>query len=295
MKSVLRLALVLLILSYGAAAHSATVLVDGDWLQSRLTDKQIVLVDMSTDSTQYQRFHLPGAVHLPYKYLVERRRDGITVRTSTGRLVQILGFLGITHDSHVVIYDDMGGLNAGRLFWELERIGHQKVSVLDGGLVQWILDGRKVSSKPVEPVRTVYQRAESKGRDNEALLDDVVKAQAGGEVRLLDVRTQEEYVGSKKVNRSGHIPGAQWWPWEETVSFEQGFRAKPSQELQLGLDKLNVDREGAVIAYCRTGHRASQSYLMLRSLGYENVKLYDGSMAEWSRNSKLPMSLGGQL
>lgn len=59
-------------------------------------------------------------------------------------LYRLLGGLGIGAETQVVVYDDVGGLNAGRLFWELARIGHPGVSVLNGGLVEWILEGRSV-------------------------------------------------------------------------------------------------------------------------------------------------------
>ena len=77
--------------------------------------------------------------------------------------------------SHLVIYDDMGGLNAARLFWQLESIGHGKVSVMNGGLVKWILEGRKVVNTPARLKPTTYGSSRS-GRDNLATMDDVDKA-----------------------------------------------------------------------------------------------------------------------
>ncbi len=149
-------------------AQATPVYVDAAWLEQRLGDPSIVLVDMATDQTQYQRFHIPGAVYMPFGALVQRQRSGVTLRVPDQRLYQVLGFFGIDADKHVVVYDDMGGLNAGRLFWELERIGHEKVSVLEGGLVDWIQSGRKVESKPNEAKRVTYTPKNGKRPANEA-------------------------------------------------------------------------------------------------------------------------------
>lgn len=295
--------IVMLWLLLALPAAAAPVLVDGDWLAARLGDPNIVIVDMSSDDTQYLRFHLPGAVRLPYEAIVKEHRQvppGCTtpeciqrapaykVRLDDRELAAVLGRVGIGRRHHVVIYDDMGGLNAGRLFWELERIGHPAVSVLDGGLVTWILQGRKVvnNNKPRLPSAYTIDGA---GRRNEARLDDV----RPGNGTLLDTRSDEEYAGDPRYARTGHVPGARWLNWEDTVSWEQGFRRKPEAELRQKLAQLGVTKTAdAVVAYCRSGHRAAQMYLTLRSLGFSNVRLYANSMAEYGLKNDAPLKLG---
>ncbi len=278
------LALGLLGATWLTPARAAPVYVDAAWLEPRLGDPSIVLVDMATDPTQYQRFHLPGAVYLPYDALVRRERTGVVLRVDDARLFQVLGFLGITADTHVVVYDDMGGLNASRLFWELERVGHAKVSVLEGGLVDWILGGRKVEATPVQPKPVTYV-PQGEGRANEVDLVAVKAASGDGSAAILDVRTPEEYNCDPRNKRSGHIPGAKHWPWDRSVAFDKGFTRTPVPELTASLEALGVaDKNRPVITYCRSGHRASQSYLTLRALGYEDVRLYDGSMLDYERD-----------
>jgi thiosulfate/3-mercaptopyruvate sulfurtransferase len=277
-----------------SAAES--VFVNADWVTKHIDDPSVALVDMAAEGTQYQRFHLPGAVYLPYRAIVQRRRDGVMLRVDDERLFKILGALGINAQSHVVIYDDIGGLQAGRLFWELERIGHAKVSVLDGGLVQWILDGRKVVATPVNPKPVTYNPKAGGARQNEASLEAVKSAGKDAATVLLDVRTKEEYQGeSRSKRRTGHIPGAKWWPWDGAVAFDNGFRLKSADQLQQSLAGAGVaNKDQPIITYCQTGHRASQAYLTLRSLGYENVRVFDGSMAEYVRDRLAPLKLGPQ-
>lgn len=275
-----------------AAAHAAPVLVDADWVAARLNDPQVVLVDTS-DAEQYSRFHLPGAVHLPYEALLKRvPRQPFATRLDDTELQRLLGSVGIQRTHHVVIYDDAGGLHAGRLFWELERIGHPQVSVLDGGLVAWILQGRKVVNASTPRLPATYA-ASGGGRTNEATLADVKRAASGDGPLLLDVRTQEEYVGIAREPRSGHVPGARLWPWEQAVDVSGGYTRANAAALRESLTRAGAgDAKKPVIAYCRSGHRASQTYLTLRSLGYENVRLYANSMLEYAADTSAPVKQG---
>jgi thiosulfate/3-mercaptopyruvate sulfurtransferase len=284
------LALLLLLLP-AFQAQAAPMMVDGTWLEQHLGDSNLVVVDMSMEDTQYQRFHLPGAVRLPYNALIQKNRNGVTRIVGGQRLSNVLGLLGIEETDHIVVYDDMGGLQAARLFWTLEQTGHPQVSVLDGGLVKWILDGRKVSNQPVKPQRVQYRLA-GKGRDNNADLRQVQTAIKDGNSALLDVRSKQEYAGSPKAKRSGHIPGARWWPWEQAVDFKQSFVAANPEMLLQKLAQAGVEKGKSTIVYCQSGHRAAHTYLTLRRLGFDQVRMYDGSMAEWSQTPDAPLKKG---
>ncbi len=283
----------LLLLAPVSGALAAPALVDGTWLEKQLADPKLVIVDMSDDDTQYLRFHLPGAIRLPYDVLVkERKTDKVKVRLDDAELARVLGRLGIARDSRVVIYDDMGGLNAARLFWELERLGHPEVSVLDGGLVRWVLDGRKVVNNAPRRTPVAYPLP-ARGRNSEAMLADV-RAASQNHTLLLDVRSEEEYAGEAKKPRTGHVPGARLWPWDMAVDFERGFVQRGEAALKKSLAQTGADPTVPVIAYCRSGHRAARAYLMLRALGYDNVKIYVNSMNEYATAREAPLRQGKQ-
>ena len=271
--------------------HAADLLVDTTWLAKNLTSKHLAIIDMS-DDIQYERFHIPGAKHLPYSALNGVNKKKVSVSVGSETVMAIMGFLGIDADKHIVVYDDMGGLHASRLFWELERIGHKQVSILDGGLVKWVLEGHRVTAAKPKTVKTTYAPSAQPPKQNLAELDDI-SAKRDKNIVLLDVRSKEEYIGHPRVERSGHIPGAKWWHWEDNVRFDQAFTMKPVKTLQSELNKLGLtDKNKPIIAYCRSGHRASHSYFILRRLGYNNVRLYDASMAEYGQFTKLPLSKG---
>ena len=284
---------VLVFFTWTASIQAAPVLVDTAWVARNLDNPKLVLVDMAADETQYERFHLPGAIYLPYYAIVKpRKKDKVTLPLNEAELAYVFGKFGISRDDHVVIYDDMGGLNAGRLFWSLEHIGHPQVSVLDGGLVKWILEGRKVVNSPrqLKPARYVGSGA---GRDNLAGMEDVDRASGDADVALVDARSIEEYVGDLKKKEGGHVKGAQWFEWSRTIDIEGGFVRRPEEKLRAELGNIGVvDKNQPVIAYCRSGHRAAHTYLTLRSLGYEHVRLYANSMKEYGQYRKKDLKLG---
>ncbi len=274
-------------------AMAAPVYVDTDWLAGKQADKNVVVVDMSASDLQYARFHIPGAIRLPNRALVKyNKARKYSVRISNKELIVLLGRLGIRRNNHVVIYDDMGGLEAGRFFWHLEQIGHPAVSVVDGGLVKWILEGRKVTNKPAKRLAVAY-KVSGKDLKNEATLADVLKASHKKSSSLLDVRTIEEYVGDVRKGRGGHVPGALLWPWDKSLDIVAGFTRRKPQQLLAGLRKLGIDgKNKPIIVYCRSGHRAAQSYLILRSLGFSKVRLYSNSMNEYGSIRTAPLRQG---
>jgi len=285
-KTILALSFLFLANSVLAASN----LVTSDWLAKNMNNPEIVLIDMS-DGVQYQRFHLADAINLPYSF-INKNEKGVSLSIGQNQLVKLLGQIGVSASSHVVLYDDTGGLHAARLFWELEQLGHQKISILDGGLVKWIRENRKVVAEVPKLKPTSYKPAKM-GNSATATLDAVNAAVKSDNALLLDVRTEEEYLGNPKHKRSGHIPGAHWWEWDQGVDFDGGFVMQDRNKLLDSLAKAGLkDKKQDVIVYCRSGHRASSAYLTLRELGFENVKLYDGSMKEYGQYKNLPLKMG---
>lgn len=280
-------------LLFSSSVFSAQpLLVDINWLEKNLNSSSVRLIDMS-DDTQYQRFHIPGAIHLPYSAINVRTKKGVSLSVGKDQIVKILGLLGIKEKDHVVIYDDMGGLHASRLFWELEKIGHKNISLVNGGLVKWILAGKKVTADSVNVKAVQYTSAVNAGRNNTAVIDDILNSKFNNKNILLDVRSKEEYVGHPRYPRSGHIPGAISWEWLQAVNFDDAFKMQNDMTIKKQLQELGVSKKNTPITlYCQSAHRASHSYFTLRQLGFEQVKIYDGSMSEYSKIKSAPLKKG---
>lgn len=278
------------LLLFTTSLYAASSLVTTDWLAKHAKDANVILIDMS-DSLQYQRFHIPGALNVPYDALVQSKNK-VSLSLDPEQLVKILGQIGIKQESYVIIYDDTGGLHATRLLWELDQLDHPKAALLDGGLVKWIREGRPVAFDSPKFNPTTYT-PKSQHRKATAMVDDVAPASRDKKTVLIDVRSDEEYLGNPKIPRSGHIPGAQWWQWDQGIDTEKGFTIRNSDEIMSELSTLGLkDKEQPVIVYCRSGHRAAHSYFTLQHLGFKNVRVYDGSMKEYDQRKDLPLTLG---
>lgn len=287
-----RIALILTIFFHAGLSLAQSSLVSTEWLAKQNNDQSVVLIDMS-DNLQYQRFHLPGAINLPYDYLVQNKNK-ISLSIDKTRLIKLLGQIGISQNSYVIAYDDTGGLHAARLLWELDQLDHPKAALLDGGLVKWIREGRPVSAETPTLHSTHYQ-ARKPHHNATATLKDVAPASRDRKTVVIDVRSDEEYIGDPGDPRSGHIPGAKWWQWDQALSIDEGFSLRSDKALMDELSDLGLkNKDQPVIVYCRSGHRAAHSYFTLRQLGFKNVRLYDGSMKEYEQHKDQPLNKGKQ-
>ena len=289
----------------GAASARAQPLVSTDWLSERLGEPGVRVLDVRSriDGTTPESFaagHIPGAVHSDYTTAGWRaKRDGVpAMLPPMADLERLVGGLGIGNDSHVVIVTagksalDYG--SATRVYWTFKVMGHDAVSILDGGHTLWVKEGRPLEtgvSTPTVATFTSNFRPElvADRRDIEAVVNGDSSA------NLIDNRPLDQFTGktrAKVAGRSGHIPGAMNVPQGQFRSAETGRFASTS-----ALGTL-YDAAGAGastsgdIAYCNTGHWASLGWFTSSELLGRETKLYDGSMVEWSNDKTLPMVTG---
>lgn len=263
------------------------LLVEPDDLEPLLGQKNLYLVDLCRREI-YEQYHIPGAVHLEYKYLTHGAPPGPGLLPAKEKLEALFSALGLKPEHHVVAYDDEGGGKSGRLLWTLDVLGHHRASVVNGGMQAWINEGHPHSQEPSWP-----QPAEFKvGGTGPALADKsyVLDHLGDPHVALLDGRTPQEYAGEKSFAlRGGHIPGAVNLNWLDTMDRSRNARFYPDDELRRMLKERDVTPDKEVIVYCQTHHRSSRLYVMLKHLGYTGVRGYAGSWSEWGNDSELPV------
>lgn len=248
-------------------------LAGAEWVAARLESAEVAIVDPRRPM-KYLAGHLPGAINIPvYKAF---GADGRLMAADA--LAEFIGGAGLGDGVIPVLYDSPEGQNAAMLAWILEYLGRGDVVVMDCFFETWKAAGREVRYKPVDaPARRLTARVEPSIR---ATLAEVREARG---VKLLDFRSREEFSGEKSMGEDtpGHIPGAVNVVWRELGSPPERL-LKEREQIERMLSAAGIGRGDRIIAYCRSGPRASLGYLALRELGYE-VRLFDGSYAEWSR------------
>jgi len=247
----------------------------------RVCDIRWDLTDPQKGRSTYETGHIPGAV------FVDLDRDLADAPGKSGRhplpevadFARTLGRLGVGRDSHVVVYDDVGGRIASRLWWMLRSIGHDGVQVLDGGYQAWISAGHDVGVGTVTPEPENYPVPAG-------FTGVVTHDQLDGRL-LIDARAGERYRGEAEPvdPKAGHIPGAISIPASENLDDHGRFLA-PHQlaDMYRGLPPR------AAVS-CGSGVTACHDALAMLVAGHEMPDVYIGSFSEWSRLD-LPVETG---
>lgn len=295
------LAGVLAMTSLGAlAAEPLRGLIDADALAARLGDKALVVIDVRSGDTRekgraiFEAGHVPGAVHADYGFASWRLpRENISVYLpEPSQFEALAGDLGVSNDSDVVIVhegtdpSDFGG--AARVYWSFKAMGHSSIAILDGGYNAWT----KAATRPVARGASVPNPAIYEAKPVPALrasLDDVLAASQSKSM-LVDGRPASFFTGAEKhkaIKAAGHIPGAVSVP--HSKAFDADNRIK--DRAALAKEFSAVTGAPNAIVYCNTGHWAATDwFVMSEVLGQKGVKLYDGSMLEYSLEKRGPVT-----
>ena len=286
------------------------MLVSADWLADACQSDNMIILDCTvivydredglkdsrTGLEEYLTGHVPGArfADLLNDFSVKRKnaRFGIP---SAKEFAETAASLGISNETNLVIYSASSPLWATRLWWLFRYFGHKNVCVLDGGFQAWIAAGYLLESG-----QQSYSKSEFRVRvhtDRLALKTDVQATISSltPKVKLVDALSPEYYAG-KAGNiygyaRLGHIKGAINFPSESVLAEDlQSFRST-SEISALAKQQLGA-KDTPVITYCGGGIAATQLAFALEHAGYSNMKVYSGSLQEWSADPYLPIETG---
>ena len=281
-----------LLVTLAAPALAAQPLVSPQWLNGHLHDGDLVVLDVRSaidggGEKAYLAAHIPGSIHSDY----DKPGWRVTVHNVPFMLPSILeiqnliGDLGIDEKSHVVVapagvhFTDFG--SAARVYWTLKVAGVPNVSILDGGVAAWKAAGLPTESGP-SPTPTSKMLDAEADKSSLAELADVAKIERSGGATLIDARPASFFNGKErapKVQAYGHIPGALNVD-SDAFYDDKANRLKPQTELAAIASRIPA---GPVVTYCNTGHWSATDWFVLHELlGRNDVKLYDGSMVEWS-------------
>jgi len=282
---------------------ATSLLVSTEWLAAHLNDPDVRIADVrwylldkdKNGREEYLRGHIPGAIFFDVDADLASPPGTGPGRHPLPRpeaFAEVASRASIAPNVHVVAYDDRGGASAGRLWWLLQYFGHDKVSLLDGGIVQWIAEKR-----PLQTETPTYPRGSFVARPHPEMFVD--KERVNGllhdpKTLILDVRVAERYEGRIEPldPRAGHIPGAKNAPIVGNWHSLEDLRFLAPVDLHARFDRLGVHDAERVIAYCGSGINACQTIFALYLAGIENALLYAGSWSDWSRDPNMSIETG---
>lgn len=257
-----------------------------EWVQDNLDtirsdDPDVRLVEVDMKPEVYDDWHIPGAVQIDWETDIVDGLGGDLV--DPDGLSSLLGGLGITPETTVVVYGDRANWFAGHALWVLRYYEHADVRLLDGGRRYWELEGYETAT--TEPEYTAREYTVS-GRVESIRADRTeVQAAVDSEENIVDVRNPMEYRGEKPpaevpdtTEAEGHVPTAENVPWGEAVAADGRFRPEPA--LRAVYD--DVIGEAGTVTYCRIGERSSITWFVIEELLDEQAVNYDGSWTDWT-------------
>ena len=283
------------------AAGTPGPLVSASWLRSHLGDSNLIVLDIrsaadSGSSEDFSNGHIPGAIPSDFVTAGWRiaRGDLPLMLPPAWQLEALIGGLGIDETSTVVVVpagtdvNDFGA--AARVYWTLKVSGLKNTSILDGGFAAW----RAAPENPVEtatrdPSPTIF----SVKIDGAMLVGsgEVESIVHSGKATLIDARPASYYLGRDKVpvvRMFGHIPGA--LSLDSAIFYDaRRNHLKSARELAKIASRLP---KGPIVTYCNSGHWSATEWFVLSQLLHRpDVRLYSGSMIEWTADPRHPVDI----
>ena len=277
-------------------------LVSTQWLAVRLNDPSILIVDASyfvpggiaPAKAQFAEGHLPGAYFFDINDVADPNgRKDHTFPTAAIFAAKV-GALGITNAHHIIAYDFMGGAcAAARVWWMFRHFGHEKVSVLDGGLKKWKAENRALSTEDPKILPAYFDTVATR-----SIVRSCTDMQANIVAKTwqtVDARGAGRFEGTEPEPRpglrSGHIPSARNVPFATLLeSSTQTFKDKAA--IKKAFISAGVDLSKPITTTCGSGVTACTVALGAYLVGKTDVNIYDGSWLEWGADSTLPLEAG---
>jgi 3-mercaptopyruvate sulfurtransferase SseA len=241
----------------------------------------------------YEAGHLPGAVFIDIDRDLSEPSTPTAGRhplPSPEHFARAMGRSGIGDDTHVIAYDDTGGMTAARLVVMLRALG-RSASLLDGGISAWVAAGHGLEHGVSNPRAKVAFTAQVWPDTNFASTEEVLANSKSGSLILIDARPADRFRGDvQSVDpKPGHIPGARNAPWSSAL---QDGKLRSPAELRAHFTNLGISRNTDVIASCGSGVSACLNVVALEYSGLTKARLFTASWSGWASDPDLPIETG---
>ena len=270
-------------------AELAEHLGDPGWI---IFDTRHELGDVEKGRRAYAAGHIPGAYFLHVDDDLSGPKTGKNGRHPLPDLAVFAAKIndrGVAPGKQVVVYDDLGGNFAVRLWWMLRWLGHDRVAILDGEWPQWEKEGRPVTTEVPALRKGNFAARPHLGATVDAPF--VARFHDDPSIALLDARAPERFAGLKEPIDpvAGHIPGAVNRFWQKNLNADGRFKS-PEQLRHEFEEMLGNTPPEHVVHMCGSGVTACHNLIAMAIAGMPEGRLYPGSWSEWVADPSRPIS-----
>ncbi len=279
----------------------AELLVSTGTLAAHLADPDWIVFDTRHDLAwpdkgrqAWEAAHVPGAYFMHLDHDLSGSKTGRNGRHPLPPLADFAALMnrcGVAPGRQVVVYDDGGGSFAVRLWWMLWWLGHDRVSLLDGGFAAW-----KRESRPLDAAVPVPREGRFEPRPREGMTVDsgTVAASLGPrDLLVVDARAATRFLGENETLDpvAGHIPGSVNRFWQHNLGFDGRFLSPEELRAEF-LEELGEVDPKRVVHSCGSGVTACHNLFAMELAGLAGSRLYPGSWSEWCSDPSRPVATG---
>lgn len=276
---------------------SASPLVNAGWLRDAFERPDVVVLDASwhmpatrrDGASEFELGHIPGSVFFSIDGIADPDSTLPHMVPTAEAFAEAVGALGVGTGDHVVCYATDGIGTAPRAWWMFRLFGHERVSVLDGGLPAWTAAGGTLVKGPARPRPRAFQATFNPARIRD-LTAVRANLQAATEL-VVDARSAGRFAGTEAEPRpglrGGHIPGSVNVPYQTLLD---GPRMLPPEALRARLEAAGVAGDRPPVFTCGSGVSACTLALGLTLTGRDDWAVYDGSWSEWGGREDVPVT-----
>ena len=276
-------------------------LVSTEWLNNNLSKVKIFDASWHMPNSnrnghkEYLDKHIPGAMFWDLDEHSDKDSLFPHMLTNADYWARMLWSFGIKNDDHIVVYDFSAVHSSCRLWFSLKYFGHQKVSVLDGGMRKWLKENKPTSNETnknigkfgyIDKINTKNKYKVNENFDLVKKKEQIEKNIKNYSFILVDARSRERFEGKIEEPRpgliKGCIPGSKNIPYQKCIDSETNtFKTK--SELVKIFEENDVDYNKPLVFSCGSGVSACVLSLAYFSITGKNAVIYDGSFSEWGK------------
>jgi len=273
-------------------------LIEIDWLKKNLNNKKIKIIDgtwhmpgSGLDAIEiFKEKHIPNAIFVDLEEISDQKSDLPHMMPQENYFSEKISSLGINNTDQLIIYDMYGMFSAARIWFMFKAFGHKNVSLLNGGLPEWINSNGEISNKIKK-----YKKSNYKAVLNKSLIvnyEDVLDNIKSNKYNLLDARSPERFLGRDNEPRpgmkSGHIPKSKNLFFNNLIN-QDSKKFLNKKEIKNIINNLEIDDKKEIICSCGSGVTACILKFAIELIDKDkNIKIYDGSWSEWGTKEDSP-------